>query len=83
MHILHSLNPDGFEKSSEGECAGTMGRNNSNNVSKQKKYKFLLRNKKNILTESCSLLATEFLGSEKRSWRQKYCYLTTYSKIHN
>ena len=35
LHILHSMNPDGFEIATEGECAGNNGRNNSNNVSKQ------------------------------------------------
>ena len=36
LHIVHSMNPDGFEIANEGECVGNMGRNNSNNVSKKK-----------------------------------------------
>ena len=33
LHILHSMNPDGFEKASEGQCKGVQGRHNSNGVS--------------------------------------------------
>ena len=32
LHILVSLNPDGFEMSTEGECAPMVGRFNANNV---------------------------------------------------
>ena len=33
LHILVSLNPDGFETSTEGACSGTwQGRTNANNV---------------------------------------------------
>ena len=33
LHILVSLNPDGFETSTEGACSGTWeGRTNANNV---------------------------------------------------
>ena len=32
LHILVSLNPDGFEKSIEGECFGLQGRPNKNGV---------------------------------------------------
>ena len=43
MHILHSLNPDGFEIATEGQCyKGTeigTGRHNANGVSKKKKKK--------------------------------------------
>ena len=40
LHILHSMNPDGFEKSTEGECFGTNGRKNANGVSKQDELNF-------------------------------------------
>ena len=40
LHILHSMNPDGFEKSTEGECFGTNGRKNANGVSKQYELNF-------------------------------------------
>ena len=40
LHILHSLNPDGFEIATEGQCyKGTengTGRHNANGVSKKK-----------------------------------------------
>ncbi|XP_072834747.2 carboxypeptidase D [Pogona vitticeps] len=31
IHIMPSMNPDGYEKAQEGDVAGTIGRNNSNN----------------------------------------------------
>ena len=40
LHILHSMNPDGFEKSTEGECMTTNGRKNANGVSKNKEVFF-------------------------------------------
>ena len=43
LHILHSLNPDGFEIATEGQCyKGTeigTGRHNANGVSKKKTSK--------------------------------------------
>ena len=42
LHILVSLNPDGFERSSEGSCdKNEEGRRNANNVDTQ--YKICLR----------------------------------------
>lgn len=32
LHILHSLNPDGFEKAQPGACDGVVGRRNANDV---------------------------------------------------
>ena len=32
LHILHSMNPDGFERA-EQACNGTIGRTNADNVS--------------------------------------------------
>ena len=40
LHILYSMNPDGFEKGTEGECSGTNGRKNANGVSKQEEVNF-------------------------------------------
>ena len=46
LHILHSLNPDGFEIATEGQCykgteTGT-GRHNANGVSKKKTKRIFL-----------------------------------------
>ena len=46
LHILHSMNPDGFEKSTEGECFGTNGRKNANGVSKKQRSKFFIKKRK-------------------------------------
>ena len=43
FHILHSMNPDGFEIATEGQCLGEeigSGRQNANDVSKKKTKKF-------------------------------------------
>ena len=40
LHILHSMNPDGFEKAERG-CKSMVGRSNANGVSKNNKIQMV------------------------------------------
>ncbi|KAL4238160.1 hypothetical protein ACF0H5_002871 [Mactra antiquata] len=44
VHILPSMNPDGWENSVEGQCTGVVGRQNANNIDLNRNFPDLVHN---------------------------------------
>lgn len=49
IHILPSMNPDGFENSIEGDCYSTLGRYNLNKVDLNRNFPDFFKNKSSII----------------------------------